>query len=232
MIDIIIILFLLMGMIVGFKRGVIKSATMFLGAILVIILSYSLKNPVSHLLYSVFPFFHFANEFEGLSVLNLVIYEAIAFLLVYIVLMIILQIIIKITGGIEKILKFTILLGIPSKLLGGLFGLFETYLFVFVALFLMSQIPVLNPYMKQSTLAPMITNSSPVLSNFTKEYYQAFEEIISIKDQNLNDKEEYNRKSLDILLKYKIVDVNTVKELLENGKLEIPDANSILEKYE
>ena len=46
-VDSIIILFLLMGAVVGFKRGVIKSATMFVGAIVVLILSFWLKNPVS-----------------------------------------------------------------------------------------------------------------------------------------------------------------------------------------
>ena len=39
-VDSIIILFLLMGAIAGFKRGVIKSATMFVGAIVVLILSF------------------------------------------------------------------------------------------------------------------------------------------------------------------------------------------------
>ncbi len=231
MINAIIFLFLMMGAVVGFKRGVIKSATMFVGAVFVIMLSYSLKNPVSKLLYSIFPFFEFSGDFEGLSVLNIIIYEAIAFLLVYIVLMILLQVLVKITGGIEKILKFTIILGIPSKLLGALFGLFESFIFVFIGLFLLSQFPVMNSYLKESTLADSILDASPVLSNYTKEYYHAVQEIISIKDQNMNDKNEYNRKSLNILLKYGIVEVDAVEELLDNGKLVIPDAESILEEY-
>ena len=229
--DAIIILFLLMGALLGFKRGVIKSATMFVGAIIVIFLSYSLKNPVSKVLYSIFPFFHFAGDFEGLTVLNIVIYEAIAFVLVYIILMSILQVIIKITGGIETILKFTIVLGIPSKLLGALFGLLETFLFVFVALFLLQQIPATNNYVKESTLGNKIVNNSPILSNISEEYYKAFEEILSIKDQNYQNKEEYNRKSLEILLKYNIVKKDAVEELIENGKLKIPNSDEILKKY-
>jgi len=230
-IDIIIVLFLLMGALVGFKRGVIKSATMFIGAIVVIILSYALKNPVSKILYSFLPFFNFAGDFEGLTVLNIIIYEAIAFVLVYVVLMSLLQVLIKVTGGIEKILKFTIILGIPSKLLGALFGIIESYLFVFVALFLLLQIPATNSYIKESKLAFPIVNSSPVLSNITEEYYKAFEEIISLKDQNLNNKDEYNLKSLDILLKYDVVKKDAVKSLLESGKLVIPNAESVLDNY-
>ena len=231
-IDIIIVLIVLMGAVVGFKRGVIKSAVTFIGAIVVIILAFYLKNPVSKLMYTYLPFFNFAGDFEGLTVLNIVIYEALAFVIVYVILMSILQILISVTGVIEKVLNFTIVLGIPSKLLGALFGFFETYLFVFVALFLLSQIPVTNAYIKDSFVADKIANSSPILSGISENYYKAFEEIISIKDQNIHDKNEYNRQSLDILLKYDIVDVDSARDLIESGKMPIENAEGILDKYE
>ena len=231
-IDIIIVLILLMGAVVGFKRGVIKSAVTFIGAIVVIILAFYLKNPVSKLMYTYLPFFNFAGDFEGLTVLNIVIYEALVFVIVYVILMSILQILISVTGVIEKVLNFTIVLGIPSKLLGALFGFFETYLFVFVALFLLSQIPVTNAYIKDSFVADKIANSSPILSGISENYYKAFEEIISIKDQNIHDKNEYNRQSLDILLKYDIVDVDSARDLIESGKMPIENAEGILDKYE
>ena len=183
------------------------------------------------ILYSFLPFFNFAGDFAGLTTLNIIIYEAIAFVLVYVLLMAVLQIIIKITGVFETILNFTIILGIPSKLLGAVFGFFEAYLFIFVAIFLLNQIPATNEIVTESTFASKIASSSPILSDITSSYYDAFEEIISIKDQNKNDKEEYNRKCLDILLKYGIVDINSAEDLLESGKLVIPDADSILDKY-
>ena len=228
---IILILVLVMGAIIGFKRGVIKSATMFIGAIIVIVLAYSLKNPVSKILYSFLPFFNFAGDFAGLTTLNIIIYEAIAFVLVYVLLMAVLQIIIKITGVFETILNFTIILGIPSKLLGAVFGFFEAYLFIFVAIFLLNQIPATNEIVTESTFASKIASSSPILSDITSSYYDAFEEIISIKDQNKNDKEEYNRKCLDILLKYGIVDISSAEELINNGKLQISNADEILDNY-
>ena len=70
----------------------------------------------------------------------------------------VLQIVIKITGGIEKILDFTIILGIPSKLLGALFGFLESYLFVFIALFLLSMLPTTNELILESRLGGVITN--------------------------------------------------------------------------
>ena len=228
-VDVSIILILLMGAVVGFKRGIFKSAVMFIGAIVVIVLAYSLKNPVANLLYSFMPFFNFAGDFEGLSTLNLIIYEAIAFVIVYLLLMVLLRILIKVTGAFEKLLNFTIILGIPSKLLGALFGLVETFLFIFVALFLLNQIPATNSIVTSSSSASHILTASPILSNITKSYYEAFEEVISIKDQNMHDKEEYNRRCLEILIKYDIVDKNSVKELIANGKLNVSNAEEILE---
>ena len=228
-VDVSIILILLMGAVVGFKRGIFKSAVMFIGAIVVIVLAYSLKNPVANLLYSFMPFFNFAGDFEGLTTLNLIIYEAIAFVIVYLLLMVLLRILIKVTGVFEKLLNFTIILGIPSKLLGALFGLVETFLFIFVALFLLNQIPATNSIVTSSSSASHILTASPILSNITKSYYEAFEEVISIKDQNMHDKEEYNRRCLEILIKYDIVDKNSVKELIANGKLNVSNAEEILE---
>ena len=228
-VDVSIILILLMGAVVGFKRGIFKSAVMFIGAIVVIVLAYSLKNPVANLLYSFMPFFNFAGDFEGLTTLNLIIYEAIAFVIVYLLLMVLLRILIKVTGIFEKLLNFTIILGIPSKLLGALFGLVETFLFIFVALFLLNQIPATNSIVTSSSSASHILTASPILSNITKSYYEAFEEVISTKDQNMNDKEEYNRRCLEILIKYDIVDKNSVKELIANGKLNVSNAEEILE---
>lgn len=228
-VDVSIILILLMGAVVGFKRGIFKSAVMFIGAIVVIVLAYSLKNPVANLLYSFMPFFNFAGDFEGLTTLNLIIYEAIAFVIVYLLLMVLLRILIKVTGAFEKLLNFTIILGIPSKLLGALFGLVETFLFIFIALFLLNQIPATNSIVTSSSSASHILTASPILSNITKSYYEAFEEVISIKDQNIHDKEEYNRRCLEILIKYDIVDKNSVKELIANGKLNVSNAEEILE---
>ena len=93
--DAVIILMLLLGAVLGFKRGIIKSAVMFGGAILVIVLAYLLKNPVSMFLYNNLPFFKLGGIFEGVSVINILIYEAIAFLITFSVLMIILRLLIS-----------------------------------------------------------------------------------------------------------------------------------------
>lgn len=221
LIDVIIILFLVMGALIGFKRGVFKSAVMFLGTILVLVLSFYLKNPISKLMYTYLPFFSFGGVFEGVQAFNIMLYEALAFFLVYFVLMAILRILIKVTGIFEKILKFTIILGIPSKILGAIFGLFEEYVMLFLILFLLARFNVTAPYINESGLAQKILSDSPILSNLTSDYYTSFEEIYSLKEKykESQDKEAYNEEAIRILLKYQIITKEAVDDLVHRGKL-------------
>ena len=232
-VDAIIILFLLIGALIGFKRGIIQSATIFLGIIFVIILAYYLKNPLSKLMYTYLPFFEFSGALKGVTVLNILIYEAIAFLVVFFVLDAILQIAIKATGILEKILKFTIVLGIPSKIAGAIFGLLEQFIYVFVFLFLLSRLSFTASYINESNLGPKILNNTPIVSSILESSYQAFDEIYSLKEkyENRNDEDSYNREALDILLKYDIITIESAENLIENEKLKIPDVDSILNKY-
>ena len=123
-IDIIIILFLILGAYIGFKQGFTKSLVSFLGILFVAIIAYFLKNPVSEFLMSFCPFFNFGGIIKGVTVLNIAVYEIIAFILVFSILMIALKVLLLATGILETILKFTIILGIPSKIFLSLLSLF------------------------------------------------------------------------------------------------------------
>lgn len=232
-VDSVIILLLLMGALIGFKRGVIQSATMFVGTILVIILAYLLKNPLSELMYTYLPFFEFKGAMEGISVFNILIYEAIAFLIVFAILSTILNVLIKTTGFVEKILKFTIILGIPSKMLGAIFGIFEQFIYVFVLLFFFSRLSFTADLVAESNLANKILDHTPVLSEIVETSYKAFEEIYELKDkyEHSNSANEYNKEALDILLKYSVITEEATEKLIENKKLEIDGVEEILNKY-
>lgn len=228
-IDAVILLFLLMGAVLGFKKGVIKSVVSFVGTILVVVLSFTLKNPLSVFLYTYFPFFN-----VGITVLNIFIYEAIAFVLVFAVLSTILGVVIKISGIIETLLKFTIILGIPSKILGAIFGFLEMYLFVFVILFALVQFNVQSSFISDSKLADWILGKTPVVSNVMEDTYKGVKEIVALNKnyQTSQDKEKLNQDGLEILLKYNVLSVDNANKLLEKNKLKIKDANAIVSKYE
>lgn len=233
-VDIIILLLLAMGAVVGFKNGVIKQTISFVGFIVVVILSFLLKGYVSSLMYQFLPFFSFGGALKGVTVLNFVIYEVIAFLLVFSILMTIFEIILRISGIVEKILKYTIILGIPSKLLGMVVGAIEGYIVLFIALYCLS-LPVFQiPLLHESSMKNKILNHTPVLSSMVGESMKVFDEFADLKEKyddktNVN---EFNKESLDLFLKYKIVSYDSAKKLIDNGKLKIDGANSILEKYE
>ncbi len=227
-VDAIIILFLLMGAVLGFKKGVIKSIVSFVGTILVLVLSFTFKNPLSVFLYTYLPFFN-----VGITVLNILIYEGLAFLILFVLFSSILRIIIKISGIIEMLLKATIILGIPSKILGAIFGFLEMYLFTFVVLFILAQFNVQNSLITESKMANVILGKTPFISNVLNNTYTAVKEVTDLNKEygKKGNTEELNQKGLDILLKYKVLSVENANKLLEKNKLKIKDANVIVSKY-
>lgn len=228
-IDVVIVLFLLAGAILGFKKGAIQSIASLVGVILVVVLAYILKNPVSELLYTYLPFFKLGGIFEGITVINILIYEAIAFFIVLSILAGILGIILKITGVISKIVDYSIILTLPSKLIGFLVGLLESYVFIFITLFLLSQFNVTNDLLKNSSLTDLILTKTPYTDDFKKSY-KAFEEIGKIGKSLDNSKKDYE--SLDTLLKYDIITADGVKKLIEKDKINIKGAKKLIESYE
>ena len=162
-IDCIIILFLLSGAVLGFKKGAIKSLVTLLGTIISVIVAYYLKNPVASVLFRYAPFLNFTGAWTGLVTLNILLYEAIAYILVFLVLSSVLSILIKISGVIEHILNATIILGIPSKIIGAVLGFLESLVFSFIVLFILLQFNQTNKIVNDSSLARSIVNKTPII---------------------------------------------------------------------
>ncbi len=228
LVDAIIILVLLMGAVIGFKKGVIKSVVSFFGMILVILLSITFKNPLATFLYTYFPFFNL-----GIDVLNILVYEGIAFLILFVLLSLILKVLVKISGLVEKVLDITVILAIPSKILGAIFGFLEYYLFVFIALFILVQFSFTSSFISDSKLADEILGETPFISEVATNTYSSVKELITLnQDYNPEEQAKFNQKALEILLKYKIVSVDNVERLMAKGKLENDEATkALLNKY-
>lgn len=216
-IDVIIILMILCAGVVGLKRGVFNQLVMTVGLLLVYIISFKLKNPIANWMSLNLPFFNFG----GLSSLNIVLYQAIAFVIVFSIVMIIFRIILKITGIFEKILKFTIILGIPSKILGFILGLIEGYIIMFIAVFIISQPFVKLDIVNESKYREPILNSSPILSNIVSSTNDAIKDIYEVQKNYLNSKDtaKYNNEVVRILVQYDVVSNDYINKLKESGKL-------------
>ena len=234
-IDIIIILFLILGAYIGFKQGFTKSLVSFLGILFVAIIAYFLKNPVSEFLMSFCPFFNFGGIIKGVTVLNIAVYEIIAFILVFSILMIALKVLLLATGILETILKFTIILGIPSKILGSIVGIIKHYVIIFFVLYFLSMPNFVDvEFIKNSNYREPILRNTPLLSNVAESTLKVLDEFKGLSDKytDTENSNEFNLETLDLFLKYKVVTVDTVKKLENNGKIDITGMDRVISKYE
>ncbi len=232
-IDFFVIIILILGLLIGFKRGFIKSVVILIGTILVLILSFYLKNPIAVLMYEKLPFFSFKGHFAGVTVINILIYEAIAFIIVYSVLLLLFKVVLVITKIIDKLLNSLIVLTLPSKILGMIIGGLEALVIVFIFLFVSIQLGFFAEDIQKSKYGSMIVKDMPLLSKPTKKVYLAFEDIYKLKDEykDSKDKSEFNKKAFDTLLKYEVISVESADKLIITGKLKMDDADDIVEKY-
>lgn len=228
-IDIIILIFILFYGVLGYKRGVFKQSIIIIGTILVILISYRFKNVIGDFLAVNLPFFKFNNILNGAISINIIFYQAVGFLLVSVILTVIFKIIVAITGVFEKILRFTIILGIPSKLLGLVVGLIEGYIIAFAVLFVLYQ-PIFNlKLLNDSKYASTILNKSPVLSNMAEDTLDTVNEIYELTA--INDSNTLNLRIIDIILDKEVASTELIDKLVAKDKLNINNLDSILDKY-
>ncbi len=232
-IDIAFIIFILLGMLIGWKQGFTKSLVSCIGYIVVLILAFILKDPVGEFLMPYLPFFDFFGIIKGITVLNIALYQLIAFLLIFTLLLILLKFVMIATNLFEGLLKFTVVLGIPSKILGALCGGIRNFVISFMILYILT-LPTLvnNDAITQSKFARPILDNTPVLSIFADNAMVIANEFTEIKDNyEKMEPNEFNKKTLELFLKYDIVKASTVRKLIEKDKIVMPGAEKVLKKY-
>lgn len=221
-VDILIIIFILSFGVLGSKRGFFKQTVTTVGSILVFVLAYYFKDGVANFLTFNLPFFNFKGEILGLTSLNIIMYQLIAFLLMVLIFSGILAVIIKITGIFEKILRLTIVLGIPSKILGFILGLVEGYVITYIILFIL-MLPILKiDIINNSSFARPILKSSPVISNIvgtTKDTCLSIYDLVNDYSKD-KDKNKFNKEAIRIMLSNNMITKSYVEELINKGKLD------------
>ena len=226
--DIIIVIALVLGAIGGFKAGVIKKTADFVGIFLVIILSFYLKNYLSVIMYENLPFINFGGFIKGIEAINILFYEVLAFIIVFSLLMLILKIVLMLTGLIEKILKATVILSIPSKLLGIVVGVIEMYVYLFLILVIVS-LPIFDSsFLKDSKMNNFILNNTPVLSGVSEEIIDIYGDVYNIIDNRKNKtNEQLNEEILKVLIDKKVVTKESAKKLVDKNKIHINDKSIV-----
>ena len=227
--DYLILIVLLLAALVGYRKGFINSLVNLGGTIVIIVLAFYLKNPISIFLYEHFPFFTFSGNLKGITVYNIIIYEAFSFILTITILSFLARIIGKITGLTTSLIgdKAPTLFG---RILGAIFGLIEGYIISFLICFIVTMFAANSSLYTKSNYCDDIVTKTPILNNIVKNTYQSIKEVyeITMNYQNMADKEEANKKSLEVLLKYEIISKESAQKLIENDKLKINNFNDIL----
>lgn len=234
-IDIGIILVLIMFALAGWKNGVIKETVSLVGLILIFIIAYTFKEQLGNVLCKYLPFFSFSGSIEGLVSLNILIYQLIAFIIILSVLYAIYQIVLKISGVLQKIVNFTLILALPSKIGGFIIGLLEGYLMIFACLMLLV-VPLKNVDMiSSSKMISTIIHKTPLISLYTKDISNTITEVYALADDVANKTittNEANLEMIDTMIKYNVVSKKTVEQLQVLDKLkQVKGLDSVLNKY-
>ena len=230
MIDITILLILIVFAIVGFKRGVLHSLVSFVGFIIVIYLAYLFKNYLGDIFVLDLPFFNFKIGTFSSQMMNVIMYQTLAFIIMVIIFGLIYKAILIMTGIIEKILKLTIVLGIPSKILGLIVGLLEGYIVVYLVLFFISQPYVKMDILNNSNYVKPILTQTPILSKFANNALEVVNEVNDlVKDQKTKN---FDLELTELILKYNITSSDVIKKISDNKKVVVDGIGDVIKKYQ
>ena len=204
-VSLVIVILLIFGFLLGFKRGFTYQLIKMLGVFIVLFLSITLKDELGLFLLNNFDVFNLNSS------ISIIIYQSISFIILFFIFNLILRIILKISASFEKLLKATIILGIPSKILGGILGFIEYYIYVFLVLIIVS-LPIFNLDIK-SGVANFMLNKTPIISK------SGIDILDDVTDEYQKDEEINEQEILDILIKNEIISKKDVYKLIKDGKI-------------
>lgn len=221
--DIIIIVFIGLGFFAGFQRGIIKQGVLTVGTALVVFFAFLFKNSLSMFMYQHFPFLT-SGILKNYSILNILVYELIAFFILVAIFGLILAIVVKISGVVERLVRATIVLALPSRILGGLLGAIEMYIYTFIILFIVTM-PIFSvsksDFITKSKLKDGILKNTVLLSHYSNDVNNSVTEVNDLlKSKNKLGTEEFNCKALNIFYKHKIINDESIDYLKENNKID------------
>ena len=223
--DLIILVILLTGIVRGFLKGFVTTCVSFVEGLLVVLVAVFLKNPISVFFYKHLPFFGFK-----IQVFNVILYEFLAFLLVIAFLVIILVIINKFIRIIEKLFSILLGIGIPNGIMGAIVSLLQYFCGAYILIFIVFFCSALTGRDIDQSFADKIFYNTPVLKDTILPPLESCIDIAKTAYNNDNDK-VVDYKSLDILLKHKVITPENAKYLVDNNKLKIDGSEKLINKY-
>lgn len=176
MLDLILIIIFLIGLFVGVKRGFILQLIHMVGFILAFFVAYKYYDTLAPKLELWIPYPDIGSDGNGIlqmifgnEDLEMAFYRAVAFVAIFIATRIVLAII----GSALDIVASLPIIKTVNIILGGVLGFVETYLIVFILLYIVALVPlefIQNPLNESSIVEWMLTNT-PYFSEKIQELW-------------------------------------------------------------
>jgi uncharacterized membrane protein required for colicin V production len=177
MLDIILIILLLGGIIVGAKRGFVLQLIHMVGFVITFIVAYLYYKPLAEyfVLWIPYPTVDSDSRFTiAIDQLDLdqTFYQLFAFALIFFAVKFGLQLI----ASMFDFLKYLPVLGFLSKILGAVLGFIETYLILFIFLYVFALFPLdaIQTQLENSGIAQGILENTPFFSEKVKEWWYIY----------------------------------------------------------
>lgn len=174
MLDFIVLILLILGFIIGIKRGFIKQTIHMVGFIISFIVAYMYYDDFAPKLILWIPYPSFSSDttlhlFFDNGNLESAYYRAVAFIIIFIAVKIALRII----GSMLDFIAQVPVIRTLNIWAGGALGFIEVYLFIFIILFIGALLPVegIQNSLNGSILAKTIVDHTPVLSEQIKSLW-------------------------------------------------------------
>ena len=221
--EIVIIIIILLGALIGFKKGAIKEIFELVGTVSIIIIAYLLKGYLASFLIKLLPFFNFKG-YVGLYSINFLIYDVISFIIIFVLLYCILNILINLAGFIDKLINLSVIFALPSKIIGLVLGMVNALVFIFLLCYIAMQIPHTQKYVMESKVSTSILERTPIVNVVCSKGILVSEDVYnkllgySFKEE---DTQDMNLQIATSVAKYGLVDKTLIQEAINAGKLNL-----------
>ncbi|MGI2326393.1 CvpA family protein [Planococcus sp. YIM B11945] len=177
MLDILLLILLVGGLIVGAKRGLIVQLIHMVGFIIALSVAYLYYKPLAEYFVLWIPYpavsddSQFTIAIEQLD-LDQTFYQLFAFALIFFAVKFGLQLI----ASMLDFLKYLPILGFASKILGAILGLIEVYIILFIFIYILALLPIeaVQNQIENSGIAQTMIEHTPYFSEKVKEWWYIY----------------------------------------------------------
>lgn len=179
MLDLLILIFLVAGLITGFRRGLIVQAIQMFGFIVAFVVSYLYYKDLAAKFVLWVPYPGVTSDSTlafsiGELDLETTFYQVLAFVLIFVVVKFGLQLI----ASMFDFLKYLPVLGFVSQLVSAILGVIEFYISIFFILYIAYLLPIdfIQAFIEKSIFAKSMFEHTPILSEKVKNWWFIYKE--------------------------------------------------------